>query len=102
MPGNALPDDVFELLLDAREALRSLPASATESPELRSIARAAQAGAAGARSVVESVGGAAVSSALMKAAGAFRSTGHFHERDVLERLASVVAGWERRSRPRKR
>lgn len=52
--------------------------------------------------MLETAGGAVVASALMEASGMFRSTGHFHECDLLERLAFVVAGWERRAKPRRR
>lgn len=101
MPGQALSADLFTLLSQVRDALQGLPAVVTNVPEIRSIAVVAKAGPVGARGVVEAAGGAAVAGALLKASATFRSTGHFHNADLLERFAFVVAGWERRARPRR-
>lgn len=102
MPGNALPDDIFALLTAVRDALRSLPAAATDSKELQCIARAAKAGPDGARAIIESTGGASVASALLKTSASFRATGHFRQSDLIERLAFIASGWERRAHPRRR
>jgi hypothetical protein len=99
MPG-PIPVDLFTLLAEVKDALPTLPAVLTEMPEIRSIGTAVKAGPSGARGVLEVAGGAAVASALMKGSASFRSTGHFHRSNLLERLAFVVAGWERRARPR--
>lgn len=101
-PGAALRKDIFGLLTAATEALASLPADHPTAPELEALARATRAGPVAARGIIEVAGGAAVASALMQASALFRSTGHFRRSDVLERLAFVVAGWERRARPRRR
>jgi hypothetical protein len=97
-----LSAELFGLLAEAKEAIAALPPVVAQLPEIRSVGRAVSAGPEGARAVIETAGGAAVATALMKGSAAFRSTGHFHNSDLLERLAFVVAGWERRAKPRRR
>ncbi len=100
--GDALRRDVYVLLVEASTALATLPVDGASAPEFVAVERAARAGSAGARAIIEVAGGAAVASALMQASALFRSTGQFRQSDVLERLAFVTAGWERRARPRRR
>lgn len=100
--GESLRRDVYALLVEASTALATLPADGASAPEFVAVERAARAGSAGARAIIEVAGGAAVASALMQASALFRSTGHFRQSDMLERLAFVTAGWERRARPRRR
>lgn len=101
-PGVELRKEVYALIAEVRDVVRTLPAAQTEVPELQRLAMAAAAGPGSARAIIETAGGAAVANALMQASATFRSTGHFANSDLLERLAFVVAGWERRVRPRKR
>ncbi len=100
--GETLRKDVYALLVEASTALATLPADGAAAPEFVAVERAARAGSAGARAIIEVAGGAAVASALMQASALFRSTGHFRQSDVLERLAFVTAGWERRAKPRRK
>lgn len=101
-PSVELRKEVFALIGEVRDVLRTLPATLTDVPELQRLSMAAAAGPASARAIIETAGGAAVANALMQASATFRSTGHFADSDLLERLAFVIAGWERRVRPRKR
>jgi hypothetical protein len=100
LPPAALRRDAHALIAEVRDALVALPAGIGDGPEMRALSRAAAAGPGAARAIIEVAGGAAVAVALMQASATFRATGHFRESDLLERLAFVVAGWERRARPR--
>lgn len=105
LPGSASPplsDEFYAVLVEANRSLMALPASFNDCPEVRDLGVAVTAGKTRARQIIEQSGGVAIADRLMEASIAFRSTGHFRQCSLLERVAFAIAGWERRRNPRRR